>query len=76
MPKNDENRTVCCSFCGKPQDDVQRIIAGPGVYICNECVELCESILEDGGNFARRRPAEELPPKLPKPKDIKAALDA
>ncbi len=75
MPKNDENRTVCCSFCGKPQDDVQRIIAGPGVYICNECVELCESILEDGGNFARRRPAEELPPKLPKPKEIKAALD-
>ena len=44
--------SIRCSFCGKTQDDVHRIIAGPGVYICNECVELCESIREDGGNFA------------------------
>ncbi len=76
MPKNEDTRTICCSFCGKTQDDVHRIIAGPGVYICNECVELCESILEDGGNFAKRRPAgEEIPPRLPKPKEIKTSLD-
>ncbi len=75
MPKNEETRMVSCSFCGKTQDTVQRLIAGPGVYICNECVELCQSILEDGGNFARRRPAEDTPVRLPKPKDIKASLD-
>ena len=76
MAKNEEGRVVCCSFCGKTQDDVQRIIAGPGVYICNECVELCESILEDGGNFAKRRPAADaVPPKLLKPKEIKECLD-
>ena len=75
MPKNDETRIVSCSFCGKTQDDVHRLIAGPGVYICNECVELCQTILEDGGNFAKRRQADELPPRLPKPKEIKAGLD-
>ncbi|MCI8554675.1 MAG: ATP-dependent Clp protease ATP-binding subunit ClpX [Clostridiales bacterium] len=74
MPKNDENRTVSCSFCGKTQDEVHRLIAGPNVYICNECVELCESILEDGASFNRRRP-EEAPARLPKPAEIKQGLD-
>lgn len=49
MPKNEDNRMITCSFCGKNQNEVQRLIAGQGVYICNECVELCQSILEDGG---------------------------
>lgn len=75
MPKNEDNRIISCSFCGKTQDAVQRLIAGPGVYICNECVELCQSILEDGGNFGRRRTAEEVPARLPTPKEIKAGLD-
>lgn len=75
MPKNDETRTISCSFCGKTQDDVHRLIAGPGVYICNECVELCESILEDGGNFAKERNVDTAPMHLPKPKEIKDGLD-
>lgn len=75
MPKNEDNRIISCSFCGKTQDAVQRLIAGPGVYICNECVELCQSILEDGGNFGRRRTTEEVPARLPTPKEIKAGLD-
>ena len=41
MPKNDERKSIRCSFCGKHPDQVQRMIAGPGVYICNECVNLC-----------------------------------
>ena len=45
MAKNEETKTICCSFCGKPQDEVYRLIAGPGVYICNECVELCLSLI-------------------------------
>lgn len=75
MPKNEENRIVNCSFCGKTQDAVQRLIAGPGVYICNECVELCQSILEDGGNFNKRRTANDMPARLPTPREIKDGLD-
>ena len=75
MPKNEDTRMISCSFCGKTQEDVHRLIAGPGVYICNECVELCQSILEDGGNFAKRRPQDDAPPRLPKPREIKAGLD-
>ena len=47
MTKNDDKRLVRCSFCGKHQDQVQRLIAGPGAYICNECVQLCLNILDD-----------------------------
>ena len=45
MSKNDEKRAIRCSFCGKHQDQVAKIIAGPGAYICNECVHLCMDIL-------------------------------
>ena len=47
MTKNDTPKSVKCSFCGKTQENVKRIIAGPGVYICNECVELCNEIIEN-----------------------------
>lgn len=76
MPKNEDNRMICCSFCGKTQDEVQRLIAGQGVYICNECVELCQSILDDGSNFSKKRSVSNgVPPALPTPKEIKAGLD-
>ena len=50
MAKNDETmKNVYCSFCGKPQSSVKKIVAGPGVYICDECIGLCTSILEEEG---------------------------
>ncbi len=68
---NDENSSLKCSFCGKSQDQVRKLIAGPSVYICDECVELCNEIIaEELGND------EELDIKeLPKPQAIKAFLD-
>jgi len=75
----EDKRTPRCSFCGKGQDDVKRLIAGRNAYICNECVELCISVMgEDlnptGGNL--RRKARELEEQgLPKPREIKEFLD-
>ena len=77
MPRNDDGRTVRCSFCGKTQDQVRRLIAGPGVYICNECIELCQSVMQDEGYASRRsKPVrEEIDITIPKPQEIKAILD-
>ncbi|MFZ7131620.1 MAG: ATP-dependent Clp protease ATP-binding subunit ClpX [Eubacteriales bacterium] len=47
MSKYDENKQVRCSFCGKAQNQVKRMVAGPGVYICYECIELCQEIIEE-----------------------------
>ena len=79
MPKHDDSR-LKCSFCGKTQDQVKKLIAGPEVYICDECVELCNEILDeelfenkekDGEN-----PEEKVAEKpIPKPHEIKAYLD-
>ena len=46
MPKSKE-KNIKCSFCGKPQTGVKRIIAGPGVYICDECIGVCRNILDE-----------------------------
>ena len=70
MPKSDDNGTIKCSFCGKSQDEVSRIIAGPGVYICSDCIELCKDIIDD--DYPEE--PEELK-DLPKPKDIVDVLD-
>jgi ATP-dependent Clp protease ATP-binding subunit ClpX len=67
--RKDEPR---CSFCGRTQSEVKKLIAGAQAYICNECVELCNEILEE--EFERANEAEEAP-KLPKPAEIKAYLD-
>ena len=47
MSRLEDDKDIRCSFCGKTQDSVKRIIAGPGVYICNECIGLCANIIED-----------------------------
>ena len=75
MPRNDE-KTLRCSFCGKHQDQVGRLIAGPNVYICNECVKLCMGILDDG-YLADDFDEDELsvPDSIPTPKEIHAVLD-
>ncbi len=70
--KVDDNKPVKCSFCGKYQEQVRRIIAGPGVYICDECVELCKEIIEE--DFADVSTPETQMQVL-KPKEIVAALD-
>ena len=77
MPKsNDMIKNVYCSFCGKPQDSVRKIIAGPGVYICDECIDLCSSIIEQEGyteDDERYTLGDEN--KIPSPKEIKQVLD-
>lgn len=75
MPKGNSGKTVKCSFCGKNQESVKRIIAGPGVYICDECIKLCDNILhedvyedewvDDGVEFEN----------IPTPAEIKKVLD-
>ncbi|HNV11507.1 MAG TPA: ATP-dependent Clp protease ATP-binding subunit ClpX [Propionibacteriaceae bacterium] len=62
-----------CSFCGKSQKQVKKLIAGPGVYICDECIDLCNEIIEE--EFAEA-PDAGLLDDLPKPKDIQAFLDS
>ena len=77
MAKNDETmKNVYCSFCGKPQSGVKKIVAGPGVYICDECISLCTSILEEEGFLDDEETYtlnEET--KIPSPKEIKKVLD-
>ncbi len=72
MSKFEEKKQLKCSFCGKNQDQVKRLVAGPGVYICNECVELCFDIIEEDEY-------EVIVPnvitEIPKPKEIKKILD-
>ena len=75
MPKNDEHKSVRCSFCGKRQEEVSRIIAGSGVYICNECVHLCMSILDDAEDSPEEAFPGEIPDVIPTPKEIHAVLD-
>lgn len=72
-----KDRQICCSFCGKPQEQARRLIAGPGVYICDECIELCMSILEDEADFQERSANYHNNDEtvLLKPEEIKAKLD-
>jgi ATP-dependent Clp protease ATP-binding subunit ClpX len=72
MKKRDDDANLSCSFCGKSQREVKKLIAGPTVYICDECIELCNDII------AEEYGQEEAPvasSRVPKPSEIKAALD-
>lgn len=68
---NDEKNQLKCSFCGKTQEQVKKLVAGPGVYICDECIELCNEIIEEelqddvGSEIG----------EIPKPKEIRSILD-
>ncbi|MGM9564403.1 ATP-dependent Clp protease ATP-binding subunit ClpX [Evtepia sp.] len=74
MTKNDDKRAIRCSFCGKHQDQVAKIIAGPGAYICNECVHLCMDILDDMPS-PEDQVSPDMPDIIPNPKEIKTYLD-
>ena len=76
MPNTKDNGDICCSFCGKPQGAVGKLIAGNGVYICDGCVELCMSILDEGDLLAPTPVTEAIDAaKLLKPHEIKEILD-
>ena len=73
MTKNTESRDdLLCSFCGKSQDEVKKLIAGPSVYICDECIQLCNEIIAEEYS---QEIDEEFTDQLPKPAEIKEALD-
>ena len=74
MDKYDEKKQLKCSFCGKPQGQVRRLIAGPNVYICDECVQLCREIIEEGIEADENEKYEAGDGRLPKPKEISETL--
>jgi ATP-dependent Clp protease ATP-binding subunit ClpX len=67
----DTNEQLLCSFCGKSQRQVKKLIAGPGVYICDECIDLCNEIIEEELSEGAEVGLEE----LPKPREICEFLD-
>ena len=72
--KKDEIK-LKCSFCGKTQDQVRKLIAGPGVYICDQCIELCSEIMDEEVGFDEENYDNETEINLLKPKEIKEFLD-
>src|SRR6201995_5733931 len=71
--KHDDGKLLYCSFCGKSQHEVRKLIAGPSVFICDECIELCNDIIRDeiGGDASSRMDKGD----LPSPKEICELLD-
>ena len=69
--KSDEGKLLYCSFCGKSQHEVRKLIAGPSVFICDECVELCNDIIRE----EMQEGVGDATSKLPKPREIKESLD-
>ena len=79
MPSYDDGKELKCSFCGKPQSRVRKLIAGPNVYICDECIGVCTSILDDEldlmPEYEPQSHALEKPEHLPTPQELKKVLD-
>ena len=75
--KDDNDKQLRCSFCNKPQDKVKKLIAGDGVYICDECVEVCAEIVEDElyANSYEEAPSLKEDIHLLKPMEVKELLD-
>ena len=73
MSPKDENSQLTCSFCGKSQDEVKKLIAGPTVYICDECIELCNDIIDEESRLDQTVDPESK--QLPKPVEINDILD-
>ncbi|MGI6140225.1 MAG: ATP-dependent Clp protease ATP-binding subunit ClpX [Caldicoprobacterales bacterium] len=71
MARYEDKKQLKCSFCGKTQDQVRRLVAGPGVYICDECIELCQEIIEEEFEDASELELKD----IPKPEEIKHILD-
>ena len=75
MPNYDDGKELKCSFCGKPQSRVRKLIAGPNVYICDECIGVCTSILDDEldlmPEYEPQSHALEKPEHLPTPQELK-----
>ncbi len=69
--KSDDSKLLYCSFCGKSQQEVRKLIAGPSVFICDECVELCNDIIREEVEETATEPTS----KLPKPREINLSLD-
>ena len=72
---DDGKKALRCSFCGKHENQVHRMIQGPGVRICDECVQLCMSILNDGFEDTSSSALDDIPDELPTPREIKDVLD-
>lgn len=71
MARYEDKKQLKCSFCGKTQDQVRRLVAGPGVYICDECIELCQEIIDEEFEDASELELKD----IPKPVDIRKILD-
>ncbi len=71
MATSDDKSKIQCSFCGKSEEEVPRLIAGPGVFICSDCIEMCMEIISDDYEEYEAKSLD----SLPKPKDIKSVLD-
>ncbi len=73
--KDSKDKIFHCSFCGKSQHEVRKLIAGPSVYVCDECVLLCNDIINEEGRDEKAQPAAEVLPRLPTPFEIRQTLD-